>query len=389
MVAGFFGVEGHTDLFRLGALNLLLAGLGNTHDALLLRDMSFSLRIRPQVVRDLTRGAVAITLAIAGLGAAALVIGYLAGTAAWCVAQTIMSPLRPRLRFDPAIARSMVGYGGASAALDVLAALATRIDVLVIGGMLGSLALGVYMIAFRLPDILIGSVAYTATVVAFPALARKRDEDRDNLAFATLQLLRYHVLYALPLGAAVAMLSVPLIDVLFSSKWQAAAPVMIPIAIVSAVRACLFPLGDTLKAVGRQGTLVRLNLLAIPVLLAACLLAQRDGITAVAWAITIVITIEGSFQARAVRRLLGLSWRQIWSAALPGVTTALGVLVASGAIRLLWSSSGITALLIGAAAGAAGGLVALRWLAPATYADLTRQLRGVLPRRHGPAIARL
>jgi PST family polysaccharide transporter len=387
LVAGFFGVAGHTDLFRLGALNLLLTGLGNTHDALLLRDMSFILRIRPQVVRDLVRGVVAIALAVAGFGAAALVIGHLAGTAAWCAVQWIMSPLRPRLQFDRAIARSMIGYGRASAMLEVLAALTSRIDVLVIGGLLGSLALGVYTIAFRLPDMLIASVAYTATVVAFPALARKRDEDRGSLAGATLQLLRYQALYALPLGAAVATLSVPLINVLFSPTWQAAAPVMVPIAIAAAVRASVFPLGDTLKAAGRQGTLVRINLLAIPALIGGCVLAQDDGITAVAWAIAIVIAIVGSLQTGAVRQLLGLSWQQLGAALLPALTTALGVLAGSGAVRLLWDSLDVTALLAGAVAGAAGGFVALRWLATATYVDLTRQLRGVGPRRRIRAVA--
>ena len=110
-VAGFFGVADHAGLFRLGALNLLLTGLGNVHDAVLLRDMSFARRIRPQIARDLVRVTVSVGLAVAGFGAAALVYGFLAGTAAWTAWQWILTPLRPRLRCRRTVARSMIAYG--------------------------------------------------------------------------------------------------------------------------------------------------------------------------------------------------------------------------------------------------------------------------------------
>ena len=61
--------------------------------------MSFARRIRPQIARDLVRVAVSVGLALAGLGAAALVLGFLAGTAAWTAWQWILTPLRPRLSY--------------------------------------------------------------------------------------------------------------------------------------------------------------------------------------------------------------------------------------------------------------------------------------------------
>ena len=59
--------------------------------------MSFARRIRPQIARDLVRVTVSVGLALAGFGAAALVYGFLAGTAAWTAWQWILTPLRPRL----------------------------------------------------------------------------------------------------------------------------------------------------------------------------------------------------------------------------------------------------------------------------------------------------
>ena len=56
----------------------------------------------------LTGGAiVSIALAVAGLGAAALVAGWLAGSAAWTLVQWALTPMRPTFEFDRAIARTL------------------------------------------------------------------------------------------------------------------------------------------------------------------------------------------------------------------------------------------------------------------------------------------
>ena len=115
---------------------------------------------------------------------------------------------------------------------------------------------------------LLASIAYTLGVVAFPALARRRADDRAVLGDATLQLLRYLALYALPVAAGLAVLSVPIIDLLFSHTWHDAAPLLVPIAVAAALYTVVFPLGDLLKAVGRQATIVQINVVLIPLMIA-------------------------------------------------------------------------------------------------------------------------
>ncbi|HWH10007.1 MAG TPA: lipopolysaccharide biosynthesis protein [Solirubrobacteraceae bacterium] len=380
LVARLFGAESHAWLFRLASLNLLLTGLGNTHDALLLRDMGFSRRIRPQVVRELTRGVIAIALALDGVGAASLVIGHLAGTAAWCGLQWRLSPLRPDFSIERRAARSMISYGGQSAALEVLAVFATRIDVVVIGSSLGTAALGVYTIAYRLPDILIGSVAYTVTVVAFPALTRRRDQDGGGLLQGTLQLLRFQGLYAFPVAAAITVLSKPLVVVLFSDRWRGAAPVMVAVALASAVTTGTFALGDLLKAIGRQRFIVALNVVDIPLLIVGTIIAaRRGGITAVAWVIFAVVLSFGIALTGFAKRAMGVGWGTVTRPLLPGLSTALGVAVGGEAVRLAYPAQTLPGLVVGALACGAGGLLALRVLARDTFIDLRRQLSDLIP----------
>ncbi len=384
LVAELFGAADHVDLFRLGALNLLLTALGNIHDGVLLRDMSFSVRIRPQVARDVMRVAVSVALAFAGLGAGALVIGFLAGSAGWVVLQWAITPLRPALVLDVQAAREMIGYGAAAALLEVLAAISGRIDVVVIGALIGTQALGIYTIAYKLPEVLLAGVAYTLAVVAFPALARKRRESAGALRHATLALLRYQALYALPVAAGLVVLAAPIITALFSDVWSGAAPAMVAISAGMAVSTATFPLGDLLKAVGKQSTLVKINCMNVPLLAVGCVLAAPAGVTAVAWAIAGEKLLFGTMVTIIVAREIGAGAASMLRALGPGAAAALGVAAGGLAIRLSWTEPLWPALLVAAACAGAGGLLALRLLAPGTFGDLQapalRMLRARLHR---------
>ena len=386
-VAGFFGVSDSAALFRLGALNLLLTGLGNVHDALLLRDMSFARRIRPQVARDVVRVAVSVGLALAGLGALALVVGFLAGTAAWTAWQWRLTAMRPRLSYDRSIARGLIAYGGPAALLSILATVNSRLDVVLIGHLLDSRALGIYSIAYRLPEVLLASIAYTLGVVAFPALARRRAQDPALLGDATMQLLRYLSLYALPVAAGLAVLSSPIIDLLFSQTWHEAARLLVPIAAASAIYTVVFPIGDLLKAIGKQATIVKINIILIPLMILACTAAAPAGVLTVSWALVGTSVTFAILMSVAVGRELHLGIAAFARSFAPSVSASLGVLGAAGAVRYVWPAISVPATVTAAVAGVAGALLALRLSAPRTFVELMRQMGDLFPRARRAATA--
>jgi len=378
VIARFFHLEHHIWLFRLGTLNVLITALGNVQDGVLLRDMRWRLRIISEVVRAVVRAAVSIGLAFAGLGAASLVWGMLAGTLAWTLLLWGMTGMRPTFRLNRSIARNMLAYGTAASMLSVIAVVSTRVDTAVIGRVLGGRALGLYVIAFRVPDLVIGQVAANLSLVAFPALARKRAADREGLGPATLKLMRYQTLYALPLAAGIAVLASPLTNVLFSSKWLDSAGVLAPVSIMAAFSATVFPLGDAFKAVGRQRVLVFLNFIQLPLLITAIILLAHRGIVAVGWARAGSQILWAALVVIAVARLLDIHPLRMAAAVLPGLYAALGVILGAGAVRLAWGGVSAGPLLAGAAAGALGAALLLRLLAPAMYAEVLEQIRALL-----------
>jgi len=373
-IADLFDLGGHASLFRLAPLSLVFSAMGNIHDALLLREMDFRQRIRPMMVKSLVRSVVSVVLALAGFGAYSLVIGMLAGSAAWSVAQWVITDYRPRLSMDRHIARSMAAYGGASAALEVLAVIGARVDQVVVGRVLGPRDLGLYTIAYRIPETAIDTVSWTVSIVAFPGLSHLRTTEEHGMGDAALTVLRFQTLYALPVAAALSVLASPLVVVLFGANWAPAGPVMSAVCVMSGLAAIVAPLGDVFKALGRQRTLVALALTQFPIYIGLMIWAGPHGILAVAW-------VRAGAQMFATIPILTLVMRaakvRIWQvlvALRSALAGTVGVVIGAGAVRLLWPSLSFGPLVVGSVAALAGGLLALRVLAPGTISELRQQL---------------
>jgi len=370
LVASFFRAEGNEALFAVASLDLLLRGLGNVHDALLLRDMEFKRRIVPQLTSNVARGAAMIGLAVAGLGPSALVIGFIIGSGVWTATLWIIRPFRPNLTIDRGAVRGVATYGGWATALELIAAVGQRADVALIGNVLGSRALGLYTIAQRVPELLIGNVAWNLSVVAFPALSQRRDRREGGLEETTLNLVRYACLFALPVGTFLAVLAGPLVIVLFGQRWAEAADIMAALAILFVTACVVLPLGDTFKALGKQPIMVAVNAVAVPAMIAAMLLASPGGVGAVAWARTGVGVVQAVVWLVLISHLLQLRLIRVVAKLRPGVVAAAGVAVGCVGVRIVLPEPAVLPLLAGTVAAGLGGLAALRALAQTEYAEL-------------------
>ena len=77
-----------------------------------------------------------------------------------------------------------------------------------------------------------------------------------------------------------------------------------PIAVAAALYTVVFPLGDLLKAVGRQSTIVKINVVLIPLMIGACVLSAPAGVLAVSWALVGTSATFAVLMSMAVMREL-------------------------------------------------------------------------------------
>ena len=202
------------ELFRVLALYFLFTALGKAHEYRLRRRLDFRRLFWPQFLGGLVKGAVAIALAAGGSGAWSLIIGQLAGALTQSVALWSVHPWRPSFVIARDRLPAMLRFGLGIVAVGLLGQGARNFDYLIVGAKLGAVALGLYYLAFRLPELVILSGFQVANEVLFPFYARLREgvvEGAAELRRGYLQTVRLGSMVAFPAAFAMAALALPLV----------------------------------------------------------------------------------------------------------------------------------------------------------------------------------
>jgi O-antigen/teichoic acid export membrane protein len=370
LMALFFDQPELTWLMGLLGVNFLLRALGSTHYALAEKRIDFRARTQAEVADVLVRGVASVALAAAGLGAASIVLGYLAGTAALSATLWAVVPWRPRRRAGRGDLRGLVRFGAAYSAVDALVAVNRNVDYVFVGRVLGPVSLGLYSLGFRLPELLIMNLSLVAGRVLFPAFAAVA---REALADAFLVAFRCTMLLAVPLAAGLAALAEPVILTLFGDKWAGSVDAMRVLALYALLLTVNIPAGTAYKAIGRPQVLLALAIPQLAVLIVSLALVVDQGIVAAAacqaGAAGLVALLSTALAARLLavppRALLDEVWAPVLAATLMGA-----LLVGVEDLLPAWP-----ALLVGALAGTATYAGVLLVIRREALEDLWRRLR--------------
>jgi O-antigen/teichoic acid export membrane protein len=371
----FFGEPELQALTAVLGTNFLLRSFGVTHYALAQKRLDFRTRTIAEFADVLVRGSVGIALALAGLDAWALVIGYLAGTLALDVALWLLVDFRPRLKIRVSDLRDMTGFGATLSGVNVSNAVMTNVDYLFVGKALGPVALGLYTLAYRLPELLMTNLSAVAAQVLYPAFSAV---DRESLGRAFLISLRFTLIISLPIAVGMVILAEPIVLTLFGSQWTDAAPAMQVLAVFGFAVATSVPAGTAYKATGRAGVLFWLGIVRLTLLITGLALFVDEGIVAAAacQGVTAVLFEGAGFIVAS--RLLDLPVRRILSEAIPSVLAAAAMTPPLLAINFLIDSP-LPAVLAGVLVGGAVYVAVLSAVDPESIRYLRDRVR-----RRGP-----
>lgn len=353
LVAGFFREPLVTPLLRVLAFTFVLEALGSLPIVLLRRDLAFRRKLIPDVGRSLVKGIVSIAAAATGYGVWALVWGQLAGVIASVVLSWAVVGVRVRPRLHRGELRSLGRFGGPLIVTDMQFAIWSNLDYLVVGRMLGDVALGVYTLAYRLPELLVQSVWRVLAGALFPVFASIQDR-ADLMRKGFLASIRYTQVAVVPMCVGMFLTAEPAVLALFGPQWSDAIPVLQVMAVFSLIGSIGVNAGDVYKALGRTGVLARLATLELAMLVPALIVGARHGIVGVAWAHAAVALVDAIVRLAVANRMVGTTFGDIWRQVAPSF--AAGVWLAVVAAPVLWWSrpAGPTVSLL--ATGTAGVL---------------------------------
>lgn len=335
-IAGFFHSPAGVPILRALALSFPLKFLGTTHDALCQKEMRFRTRLVPEVAMALGKSLVAVGLALAGFGVWSLVWGQIAGLALWTAALWTVVPWRPRWRsWSRDLARPMLSYGRGIVAVNVLAAITHHADLVIVGRMLGARVLGLYQMAYKVPEMTVIVSVWVVSKVLFPAFSRAHAAG-EEVGALYVAALRWVGLLAVPASLGLALVAEPLVITLFGEAWRDSVPILRALALYTGLRALGAHAGDVLKATGRPGLLAAISVAKAALTVPLLLLAARSGPVAVALTMAGVTALTLFFNVVAVCRLTRATPRGLLAALRPGLLAGAGM----AAVLLAWQRLG-------------------------------------------------
>jgi O-antigen/teichoic acid export membrane protein len=248
--AEFMGAPEATPLLRVLALTIVIDGLTTVPHGLLVRSFAQDRLARCEFAALPVGVTVGLLLALNGAGPWSLVAAYVVGNVVSALLMWIWAPLRVLPGFDMAAARWMLTYGGPLALTSLLEYVLLNADYLVVGRVLGPVALGLYLLAYNISNWPVAIITDAVRRVSIAGFSRLED-DEARLRASFRRTFTVMVSASLPLVIALAVLAEDLVGVLYGSKWLPAAGVLTWLAVLGGVRVAVGYVFDLLVGIGR------------------------------------------------------------------------------------------------------------------------------------------
>ena len=359
-VALFFKEPALTSILRWLGVTFLVNSLGSVHKARLQRDLNFRLKVVPELGNVIFKGTVSISLALAGAGVWSLVYGQLIGASAATILLWVVVPWRPFLEIKSKIAGELLRYGLPVMAENALSIFGDSFDYFLIGRFFSSASLGIYTLAYRLPEMLVINTLWVLAAVIFPALASIQNQS-EKLQKSFLATIRYVQLLVTPICFGMIVAAEPIIRVVFGEQWLGSIPIMRILSAYALVVSIGFHVGDVYKAIGRPDILIKLSIPVFAIRILAIWIGAQYSLMGVALGHLIAGAIELILRMIVTIRVVKVSVRDI----LGQLTSfAGGIALLTLALPTLYLTSGNTPViqLIWVILAGAIGYTSVIWL---------------------------
>jgi O-antigen/teichoic acid export membrane protein len=318
-----FGQETAT-LVALASPVFLIAGIGTVSRATLWRRLDFRLMTIIDLVSSAAGNVIAVTLAVVGLGAKAIVTGAVAGTAVGALCLIWVSP-EPLPRWHGRSAHEIGQFGLFAALGGLVSALSENVDYWILAARLSPYQVGIYYRAFNLGVVYQSKLSNVMMQLAFPVYSRLTD--RKQMRDLHERAARIHAAVIFPLLALLIPLAPIVIPFVFGSAWAGA---VVPAQILAGggmMAAVLTGYAQVMLAVGRPRILLQFNVATLVIYATAVALAAGHGLVVVS--IT-VVAVELVILLAAYRFLLGPQLGITVARLIPGLGPAV-----TGCVALL------------------------------------------------------
>ncbi len=358
---------------RVMAITLPLAGLTSVPGSLLRRNLQMKTFFVADSANNLVSGILVVSLAIAGAGPLALAWSFVGGQMLTTIILLARAPAWYWPGWNRHEAKRVLRFTTPLVGANLLGWVTQNADYVVVGKLMGSVSLGLYLLAFNMsgwPQNVLGSVIRSVSLPAFARLHEGGAEMEKALCGALKLVVRVMFPVCLFMGA----LAHPLVLFVYGERWAPAYAALVGLSINAATRVLLELLTDYLTAMGRTRAILVAQIIWLPALVVTLLLLVHwFGIAGAGAAQAAVCTgLILPIMVLNVHRA-GANWLRVSRAVAPAFAWAVAVATLTWYVSTLIAEPFLSCMVAGA--------VGLSIYVLMYTQDLRRILRQVLERR--------
>lgn len=234
ILATFYEEPQLTILIPIAALSVLFQAFGKLYDTVLQKNYQFKTIAFRNISTNIFSLFVAVVLALNGFGVYSLIFStliYAIILNAW----NFMSGIRvQKLIFycDPKSVIELLKIGVFQTGTRILDFISNKIDVMIIGKLLGTEILGVYDLAKNLVNTLVDLIRTVVSKVALPILSNSNDN--DEVVKSRFLIMSKVVAYVIiPIGVAIAIFSKEILWIVYGPKYTDVSIIVVLFAFIS------------------------------------------------------------------------------------------------------------------------------------------------------------
>ena len=260
--AAFFGAPEAEPIIQVIGVSVLLQAFTNIGVIYFQKELEFNKQFIYQFAGTLADFIVAVSAVLVLQNVWALIFGLVTGNAVRCIISYVVHPYRPHLALDIAKIKELFGFGKWIFWSSILIFLLTQGDDILVGGVLGATALGLYQMAYMISNMPATEITHVISQVTFPAYA-KMQHNIPKLREAYLKTLQFTALLSFPIAGIIFVLAPDFTGLFLGEKWLPMVPAMQVLVFWGLIRSIGATTGPIFYATGQPKILTNYQLIQL------------------------------------------------------------------------------------------------------------------------------